>query len=528
MDGMNAVGQLFGDGKMFLPQVIKSAVVMKKSVAYLTPFIEASKDENTLAKGKILLATVKGDVHDIGKNIVGVILGCNNYQIIDLGVMVSANEIVQTARREQVDLIGLSGLITPSLGEMVHVAQEMEREDLKIPLLIGGATTSKTHTAVKIDPCYSQPIIHVLDASRSVGVVSQLLNPENKSTFTSQIKEEYTNLRKKHQRRRTGQRLIPINVARNNRFSDDWQAYRPPIPKKIGIQTFNDYNLELLVDYIDWTPFFKSWELIGNFPALLEDPVVGPSAKKLWADAKLLLEKVIANQLITARAVIGIFPANSVGDDIEIYPDGSTIITSHHLRQQMNKPSVRSNLCLADFVAPKDSGIKDYLGGFAVTAGIGADSLAYQFEENKDDYQSIMIKALADRLTEALAEQIHQRIRTEFWAYVSAESWTNDDLIAENYAGIRPAPGYPACPDHTEKRILFDLLQVESSTGIELTENYAMTPAASVSGWYFSHPQAYYFGVGRIASDQVADYAQRKGWSIEQAEKWLKTNLSES
>ena len=526
MDGMNVVGELFGNGKMFLPQVIKSAVVMKKSVAYLTPFIEATKDHNTMAKGKILLATVKGDVHDIGKNIVGVILGCNNYQIIDLGVMVSASKILQVARQEQVDMIGLSGLITPSLGEMVYVAEEMEREGLKIPLLIGGATTSKAHTAVKIDPCYSQPIIHVLDASRSVGVVSKLLSPENKLTFTSEVKQEYASLREKRKRMETSRRLNSIDVARKNRFFENWKSYQPPIPKEVGIQSFDNYDLTTLIDYIDWTPFFKSWELAGRFPNLLEDPIIGESAKQLWTDAKALLEKIIDEQMVTARAVVGIFPANSVGDDIEIYPDDSKVITSHHLRQQMSKSSGRFNLCLADFVAPKDSKIKDYLGGFAVTAGIGAEELAHQFEGDQDDYHSIMVKSLVDRLAEALAEQMHQRVRTEIWAYSPTESMSNDDLIAESYVGIRPAPGYPACPDHTEKRVLFDLLQVESLTGIELTENYAMTPSASVSGWYFSHPQARYFGLGRIAPDQLSDYAQRKSWSIKQAENWLKPNLS--
>jgi len=524
MDGMNTVGDLFGEGKMFLPQVVKSARVMKKSVAYLTPFIEAGKGVGSQSRGRLLLATVKGDVHDIGKNIVSVVLGCNNYDVIDLGVMVTATRILETARREQVDLIGLSGLITPSLDEMVHVAQEMEREGMEVPLLIGGATTSKTHTAVKIASHYSCSTVHVLDASRSVGVVGKLLNSEEKQVFTAQIRQEYAGLQDAWQHRQSERRLISLEAARANCLPVDWDIYKPPVPNQPGIKIFDAYDLSQLVGYIDWSPFFKTWELTGKYPQILDDPVVGAEAGQLFADANHLLDRIMADDLLTARAVIGIFPANSVGDDIEIYPSSSPL-TIHHLRQQMSKAAGRYNFCLADFVAPKETGIRDHLGAFAVTTGIGVEALARRFEQDHDDYQSIMVKALADRLAEALAEQMHQRVRQKFWGYASPEDFTNDDLIAEAYVGIRPAPGYPACPDHTEKRILFDLLQVEDQIGVELTENFAMTPAASISGWYFSHPDSCYFGVGRIGSDQVADYAQRKGVSIDEAKRWLSPSL---
>ena len=524
MDGMNTVGDFFGAGKMFLPQVVKSARVMKKAVAYLTPFIEASKGAGSQSRGRLLLATVKGDVHDIGKNIVGVVLGCNNYDIIDLGVMVTSTSILETARREQVDLIGLSGLITPSLDEMVHVAQEMEREGMEIPLLIGGATTSKTHTAVKIASCYSCSTVHVLDASRSVGVVGKLLSSEEKQVFADQIRQEYAGLQDTWQHRQSERRLISLEAARANRLPVDWDSYTPPAPNQPGIKIFDTYDLSQLVDYIDWSPFFKTWELTGKYPQILDDPVVGAEAGQLFADANHLLDRIMADDLLTARAVIGIFPANSVGDDIEIYPSSSPL-TVHHLRQQMSKAAGRYNFCLADFVAPKETGIKDHLGAFAVTTGIGVEALARRFEQDHDDYQSIMVKALADRLVEALAEQMHQRVRQQFWGYASSEAFTNDDLIAEAYVGIRPAPGYPACPDHTEKRILFDLLQVEDQIGVELTENFAMTPAASISGWYFSHPDTRYFGLGRIGSDQVADYAQRKRISIDEAKRWLRPSI---
>ncbi|MBI4421650.1 MAG: methionine synthase, partial [Gemmatimonadetes bacterium] len=533
MDGMNRVGDLFGAGKMFLPQVVKSARVMKKAVSYLVPFIEKEKAAGGAgrknSKGTIVLATVKGDVHDIGKNIVGVVLRCNGYDVIDLGVMVPANRILETARAEHADVVGLSGLITPSLDEMVHVAGEMEREGFRLPLLIGGATTSKIHTAVKIEPHYRAATVHVLDASRSVGVVGTLLSGERRERFAREVREEYGRIRAAHAGREIQTRLHPLDQARGHRFAPAWNGYRPPPPRAPGITVLADYPLEDLVQYIDWSPFFATWELRGHYPAILEDPVVGKEARRLLDDARRLLEQIVSRRSIGARGVVGLFPANAVGDDIEVYPDDcrDTIrAVLHHLRQQQEKPPGRPNLCLSDFVAPRDSGIPDYVGAFAVTAGIGAEELARQFQQGHDDYSSIMAKALADRLAEAFAERLHQRVRRELWGYAPEESFTNEELIKEKYTGIRPAPGYPACPDHTEKRALFDLLGVPKATGITLTESYAMWPAASVAGWYLSHPEAIYFGVGRIGRDQVEDYAARKGMDLAEAERWLAPNLA--
>jgi 5-methyltetrahydrofolate--homocysteine methyltransferase len=531
MDGMNIVGDLFGAGKMFLPQVVKSARVMKKSVAHLVPFIEAEKAKNPQAKAaaKILLATVKGDVHDIGKNIVGVVLACNNFEVIDLGVMVPADKILETARREQVDIIGLSGLITPSLDEMVHVAKEMERQGFNLPLLIGGATTSKIHTAVKIAPNYSGPVVHVLDASRSVPVAQSLVTPEQKDEFVAQIKAEYEALRDAHFKKRVSRKYVSLAEARENRTPIEWNAKDIYKPKKLGISVLEDISLAELRNYIDWTPFFQTWQLAGRYPNILHDEVVGEEAQRLFRDANRLLDRIIAEKWLTAKAVFGLFPANAVGDDIEVYSDEtrSCVLTVFHtLRQQHEKGAERANRALADYIAPKSTGMIDYIGGFAVTAGIGLEELVKVFESAHDDYNSIMAKALADRLAEALAEMLHKKVRTEYWGYAPDEQTNNDDLIEEKYQGIRPAPGYPACPDHTEKRILFDLLEVEKHTGIMLTENFAMYPAASVSGLYFAHPEAVYFGLGKIGKDQVADYAQRKGMSVEEVERWLAPNLN--
>jgi 5-methyltetrahydrofolate--homocysteine methyltransferase len=526
MDGMNTVGDLFGSGKMFLPQVVKSARVMKKAVAYLVPFLEAeSAAGGVSAKGKILMATVKGDVHDIGKNIVGVILGCNNYEVIDLGVMVPVSRLLEEARIHEVDIIGLSGLITPSLEEMRHVAAEMEREGIDLPLLIGGATTSKVHTAVKIEPNYTRgPVIHVTDASRAVGVVSNLLNDENREDYAAEIAVEYVNIRKNHTKRRANRRLQPLSEARKQRLKIDWSQYQPPVPSFTGLKVFDDYDLSLISRFIDWSPFFKTWELSGRFPEILDDPVVGETAKNLYADAQDLLSRIIEEKWLTARGVVGFFPARSVVDDIILYTDDDqedTLAVAHTLRQQMEKPPGRPNLALADYVSPRKSGPPDYLGAFSVTTGIGLDTLVRKFEEQHDDYQSIMAKALADRLAEAFAEHLHARVRREFWGYSAGEELDNRALIDEKYRGIRPAPGYPACPDHTEKGTLFKLLGGAANTGITLTESYAMHPAASVSGYYFSHPESYYFGVGRIGRDQVEDYAQRKGMDMAAAERWL-------
>ena len=533
MDGMNIVGDLFGAGKMFLPQVVKSARVMKKAVAYLTPYLEAQKGQGARrAKGKILLATVKGDVHDIGKNIVGVVLGCNNYEIIDLGVMVPTEKILQTAREEQVDLIGLSGLITPSLDEMVHVAREMERQHFSLPLLIGGATTSKTHTAVKIDPQYSGSTVHVLDASRCVGVASTLLSgePGLADEYVRSIKEEYRQVRESRSSRQSSKEYLSLEEARANRLKLNWSSYEPPRPSFLGTRVFNDYPLEDLVHHIDWTPFFSSWQLKGKFPAILQDEFVGQEAQQLYNDARSLLRRIIDEKWLQARAVIGFFPANACPDDqIELYADESreeVFSTLAHLRQQVKKAPGQPNLCLTDFLAPKENGRPDYLGAFAVTAGIGIERWVEKFESEHDDYHAILLKALADRLAEALAERMHERVRREFWAYAPEEALDNEALIAEDYRGIRPAPGYPACPEHTEKRRLFDLLQVEEQIGIRLTESYAMYPAASVSGWYFAHPAAKYFGLGQIGKDQVTDYARRKQMPVEEAERWLAPSLN--
>jgi len=530
MDGMNVVGDLFGSGKMFLPQVVKSARVMKKSVAYLIPYLEDQKERTGINNaGKILLATVKGDVHDIGKNIVGVVLGCNNYEVIDLGVMVPAEKILRTAREQDVDVIGLSGLITPSLDEMVHVAKEMTRQQFSQPLLIGGATTSRVHTAVKIEPSYAGATVHVLDASRAVGVVSKLIKKESAEKFASEVRSEYEKLRAEHQKKHGDRRLLSLDEARKNRLKIDWTSSPIPTPPSfLGIKAFGDYQLEEITDHIDWTPFFITWELKGKYPNIFENPKSGSEAKKLYEDAQRLLEKIIAEKLLSANGVVGFFPANSVGDDIEVYSDEkrSTVRTVlHSIRQQMQKSTDRENLALADFIAPKSSGIGDYVGAFAVTAGIGLDELVRKFEKDHDDYSSIMAKALADRLAEAFAELMHERTRKEFWGYAKNEHLTNDQLIAEQHQGIRPAAGYPACPDHTEKRIIFDLLRVTENTQITLTENMAMLPAASVSGLYFWHPESKYFGVGRIGKDQVMDYARRKGMEISAMERWLSPNL---
>jgi 5-methyltetrahydrofolate--homocysteine methyltransferase len=529
MDGMNVVGDLFGSGQMFLPQVVKSARVMKQAVAYLLPYLEDEKDAKSRAKGKIVMATVKGDVHDIGKNIVGVVLQCNNYDVVDLGVMVPYADILETARNENADIIGLSGLITPSLEEMCTVAAEMKREGLDLPLLIGGATTSKAHTAVKVAPNYDAPVVHVLDASRSVGVVSKLLSDTLRADFVKEVANDYEQVRRRHESREVKSTPVTIAAAREARAKIDWQGYAPPKPAFLGLKTFDDYDLAELVTRIDWTPFFRTWELKGTYPAILDDEKFGEAARNLMADAEAMLGRLIGEKWLTARGVIGFFPAAQVNhDDVEIYTDDKrkkTAATLHFLRQQMQKDEGRPNHCLADFVAPKDSGIADYIGGFAVTAGIGTKEKAAAFEADHDDYSGILVKALADRLAEAFAERMHERVRREFWAYDTDEALDNEDLIRERYRGIRPAPGYPACPDHTAKKDLFELLQAEKNAGIALTESFAMTPAASVSGYYFSHADARYFGVGRIGRDQVEDYAKRRGVSLAEAEKWLAPNL---
>ncbi len=565
MDGMNVVGDLFGEGKMFLPQVVKSARVMKKAVAYLLPFIEASKAVGARAAGKILMATVKGDVHDIGKNIVGVVLGCNNYEIIDLGVMVPTQKILEEAKKHQVDIIGLSGLITPSLDEMVGVAKEMERQGFTMPLLIGGATTSRIHTAVKIDPHYSGPVVHVLDASRSVPVAGRLIS-EQESTrdlVFHEFKDEYTKLRADHAKRKQDKKTLTIDVARKNKTVIDWAEFEPTKPQFLGNRYFQDYSLKEIAEFIDWTPFFQTWELHGKYPAILTDEVVGVEAKKVFEDAKRLLQKVIDEKLLTAKAVVGFYPANATEDDVllhdfeeivreipcerhgshthleyklshiadlserksagELIYDTKTVL--HFLRQQNQKAPGLPNFCLADFVAPMETGHTDYIGGFAVTAGIGIEKLVEEFERDHDDYNSIMIKAIADRLAEAFAELMHKRVRTEFWPYATNEKLSNEDLIKEEYQGIRPAPGYPACPDHTEKATLFELLDA-GQIDIQLTESFAMYPASSVSGFYFSHPSSRYFAVGKINKDQVLDYAQRKNMPLDEVERWLSPVLS--
>lgn len=532
MDGMGVVGDLFGAGKMFLPQVVKSARVMKKAVAYLFPFIEAEKEKNQSKgpAGRVLMATVKGDVHDIGKNIVGVVLGCNNFEVIDLGVMVPANVILETAKEKQVDVIGLSGLITPSLDEMVHVAKEMERQGFKLPLLIGGATTSKTHTAVKIAPHYSQPVVHVLDASRSVPVVQSLITEGAKDKFFEDLKVEYAGIREDHAKRKEIKDYLTITDARANKFDIAANPYATPKPNKLGVTVYEDFPLAEIRPFIDWTPFFQSWELRGRYPDIFNNPDYGQEAKKLFEDANAILDKIIAEGSLKAQAIVGLFPANTVADDtIEIYEDDNrrgVKTVFEMLRQQGLKAKGIPNISLADYIAPKESGNADYMGAFAVTAGVGIEKIVKEYEADNDDYSAILVKAIADRLAEGLAELIHFKVRTELWGYAADEHLTNEDLIKENYQGIRPAPGYPACPEHTEKRVLFDLLGVEERTEIRLTESMAMYPAAAVSGYYFAHPKSKYFPVGKISRDQIEDYARRKGMTIEETERWLSPALN--
>ena len=564
MDGMNVVGDLFGAGKMFLPQVVKSARVMKKAVAHLLPYIEAEKLRTGIAtrnNGTIVMATVKGDVHDIGKNIVGVVLACNNFEVIDLGVMVAAQTIIDRAREANADLIGLSGLITPSLEEMSHVAREMKRQGMNVPLMIGGATTSRAHTALKIAPHLS-PTVWVKDASRAVGVAQSLISAELRPVFVAANEADYASIRERHKDRSHAKRLVSLDAARRQRFDGGWNDYDPPVPKHPGISVFDEYPLDDLIELIDWTPFFQSWELSGRYPQILDDALVGKQARELFDDAQAMLKKIVAEKWLTAKAVIGLWPANAVGDDVEIYllPDpplpplagegwdggkstrttspapppqsspasgggGLFAATLHFLRQQVDKPIERPDFCLADFIAPKGSGKQDWIGAFAVTAGIGIESHVARFEAEHDDYSAILLKALADRLAEALAECMHQRVRTQLWAYAADEQLPNAELIAEKYRGIRPAPGYPACPDHSEKATLFRLLDAGTNAGMQLTENFAMTPAAAVSGYYFSHPGSQYFVVGKLGLEQIEDYARRKGVSLQQAERWLAANL---
>ncbi|MCC8619973.1 methionine synthase [Xanthomonas vesicatoria] len=550
MDGMNVVGDLFGAGKMFLPQVVKSARVMKKAVAYLLPFIEAEKlrtGDVGKSNGKIIMATVKGDVHDIGKNIVGVVLACNNFDVVDLGVMVSAQVILDRAREENADLIGLSGLITPSLEEMSHVAREMQRQGFEIPLLIGGATTSRAHTALKIDPHYTAPTVWVKDASRAVGVAQSLISRDLRQAFVAANDADYAEIRARHRNRGDAKRLVSLEKARAQRFDGDWTNYTPPTPRQPGLHVFDDYPLQELIELIDWTPFFQAWELAGKFPAILSDEIVGTQASELYRDARRMLKQIVDEKWLTAKAVFGLWPANSVGDDVEValtdhrdrasetadsqqpsqspvpHPESRRLL--HFLRQQVDKPIDRPDFCLADFIAPKSSGKQDWIGAFAVTAGIGIDPHVARFEAAHDDYNSILLKALADRLAEALAERLHQRVRTEFWGYIDNEDLDNEALIAERYRGIRPAPGYPACPEHSEKRMLFDLLDAERNADMSLTESFAMLPTAAVSGYYFSHPKSQYFVVGRLGKEQVADYAKRKGITLALAERLLASNL---
>ncbi|WP_454830624.1 methionine synthase [Pseudoxanthomonas wuyuanensis] len=550
MDGMNVVGDLFGAGKMFLPQVVKSARVMKKAVAYLLPFIEAEKlrtGDVGKSNGKIVMATVKGDVHDIGKNIVGVVLACNNFDVVDLGVMVPTQKILDAARAENADLIGLSGLITPSLEEMTHVAREMQRQGFTIPLLIGGATTSRAHTALKIDPHYQAPTVWVKDASRAVGVAQSLISIDMKQRFVAANDADYAEIRERHRNRGDAKRLVSLEKARGQKFDGGWTDYAPPVPKQPGITVFDDYPLAELVEYIDWTPFFQAWELAGKYPAILTDAVVGTQASELYRDARAMLDRIVSEKWLTAKAVFGLWPANSVGDDVVLLAEHresgigngqseddnpasshsrfSIPNSLHFLRQQVDKPVERPDFCLADFIAPKDSGKQDWIGAFAVTAGIGIDGHVARFEADHDDYNAILLKALADRLAEAMAERLHQRVRKEFWGFDADESLDNNALIAEKYRGIRPAPGYPACPEHSEKETLFRLLDAGRNAGMTLTESYAMLPTAAVSGYYFSHPQSQYFVVGRVSKEQAADYARRKGVDLIQAERWLASNL---
>ncbi|MCH1517502.1 MAG: methionine synthase [Flavobacteriaceae bacterium] len=529
MTGMNVVGDLFGSGKMFLPQVVKSARVMKKAVAYLLPYIEAEKDGKQQAAGKILMATVKGDVHDIGKNIVGVVLACNNYEIIDLGVMVPPEKIIETALKEQVDIIGLSGLITPSLDEMIYIAQELKRQNMDTPLMIGGATTSKAHTAVKISPELDSTVVHVNDASRAVTVAGSLLNKENAPLYKETIRKEYDVFRAKFLDRQVTKEHIDLATARSRKLKLDWSAFAPQIPNQLGVQVIENQDLDALVPYIDWSPFFRSWDLHGHYPAILNDPIVGEQAVDLFADAQVILSEILEKKLLKAKAVFGLFPANSIADDdIEVYVDenrnevAATFLT---LRQQIKKREGKTNVALADYIAPKDSGQKDYIGSFCVSTGFGTAELAKQYEDANDDYNAIMVKALADRFAEAFAEYLHKEVRIKHWGYAANENLDNDALIRESYKGIRPAPGYPACPDHLEKNTIWELLQVEKNIGVTLTESLAMWPAASVSGYYFAHPEAKYFGVGKITRDQLESFSERKQMPIEEAEKWLRPNL---
>jgi len=538
MTGMNVVGDLFGDGKMFLPQVVKSARVMKKAVAYLLPYIEEEKLKNPPPASEkeksnlVLMATVKGDVHDIGKNIVSVVLACNNYEIIDLGVMVPPEKIIATAKEKNVDIIGLSGLITPSLDEMVFLAKEMKRQDFKVPLLIGGATTSKAHTAVKIDPEYPEAVVHVNDASRAVTVVGDLLNPDSSVQYKAGIKEDYSLFRERFLTRGKKREFLSIEQARENKWKLDWDTFEAFKPNELGIQVIEEFDLEKLVDYIDWSPFFRSWDLHGKYPDILEDEVVGAQAKELFADAKVILKKILDEKLLKAKAIFGLFPANTVNDDdIEIVASGAVEdeekFIFRTLRQQGKKASGKPNIALSDFIAPKESGKQDYMGCFCVTAGFGTQELAAKYEAEHDDYNSIMVKALADRFAEAFAEYLHERVRKEHWGYASDETLSNDALIKEEYKGIRPSPGYPACPDHLEKLTIWDVLKVKENIGVELTESLAMWPAASVSGYYFANPQARYFGLGKIKMDQVTDFAKRKNIETRFAEKWLNPNISD-
>jgi len=528
MDGMNVVGDLFGAGKMFLPQVVKSARVMKKAVAYLLPYIEAEKlrtGDVGKNNGKIVMATVKGDVHDIGKNIVGVVLACNNFEVIDLGVMVPAQVILDRAKAENADMIGVSGLITPSLEEMGHVAREMQRQGFQIPLLIGGATTSRAHTALKIDPHYKAATIWVKDASRAVNVAQSLVSPDLRGPFVAANESDYAEIRERHRNRDGGKRLVSLAHARRQRFDGGWDSYVPPEPAHPGITVFDDYPLDDLVELIDWGPFFNAWELAGRYPAILQDEVVGAQARELFADAKAMLKQIVDEKWLQARAVVGLWPANSDGDDVRLdLGDGRTEVV-HFLRQQADKPPERPDFCLADFVAPAGSGRRDWMGAFAVTAGIGIEPHVERFQADHDDYNAILLKALADRLAETLAERMHQRVRRELWGYAADEALDTEALIDERYQGIRPAPGYPACPEHSEKATLFRLLDATANAGITLTESFAMYPAAAVSGWYFSHPRSQYFVVGRVSKEQVADYAKRKGIELAQAERLLASNL---
>jgi 5-methyltetrahydrofolate--homocysteine methyltransferase len=531
MAGMNVVGDLFGAGKMFLPQVVKSARVMKQAVAYLQPFLEAEKKLTGLdqrpSAGKIVMATVKGDVHDIGKNIVGVVLQCNNYEVIDLGVMVPAAKILETAKREKVDMIGLSGLITPSLNEMCFVAAEMEREGFTCPLLIGGATTSKVHTAVKINPNYQKgQTVYVLDASRAVGVVSKLLSADEKDAFLADTKAEYVKVRDKHLANEAKKQRVTLTAARDNRFKIDWDTYRPVRPSFLGTRAFPNFNLASIVPYIDWTPLFQAWELAGRYPQILTDNKVGAEAKKLFDDAQALLKRIVAEKWVTASGIVGFWPANSVGDDIEVYTDDTRtkkLATLHTLRQQIARDPTRHRplMALADFIAPKETGVADYIGGFAVTSALGEEEAIARHVEKTDDYNRIMTKALCDRLAEGFAEAMHEKVRKELWGYAKNEKFSNEDLIQEKYQGIRPAPGYPAQPDHTEKATLWKLMDVQKTAGIVLTESFAMWPGAAVSGLYFAHPDSHYFGVAKIERDQVEDYARRKGFTIAETERWL-------